>query len=299
MGKKAEGQATENEDVVLGDESGIGAVDNGQGTEGEGNLNAAAADDDQGAEGVDDDSVVVTIGEEPPPQDEHAQAPEWVRELRKKNREDQRRIRELEEQLKTKGQAETKPAALGKKPALEDYDYDTERFEQELTAWHDRKRQHDETTTKARDAEEAAQAAWKKKLESYGSAKTELKVKDFDDAEAALQDHLNVTQQGIIVQGAENPALLVYALGKNPKKAKELGSITDPVKFAFAVAKLETQLKVTNRKAPPPPEKTVQGTGGSSGSVDSTLARLRTEAEKTGDYTKVTAYKRQKRQSDK
>jgi hypothetical protein len=299
MGKKAEGQATENEDVVLGDESGIGAVDNGQGTEGEGNLNAAAADDDQGAEGVDDDSVVVTIGEEPPPQDEHAQAPEWVRELRKKNREDQRRIRELEEQLKTKGQAETKPAALGKKPALEDYDYDTERFEQELTAWHDRKRQHDEAATKARDAEETAQAAWKKKLESYGSAKTELKVKDFDDAEAALQDHLNVTQQGIIVQGAENPALLVYALGKNPKKAKELGSITDPVKFAFAVAKLETQLKVTNRKAPPPPEKTVQGTGGSSGSVDSTLARLRTEAEKTGDYTKVTAYKRQKRQSDK
>ena len=248
---------------------------------------------------AEEDEVVVSIGEEPPPQDDHAQAPEWVRELRKKNREDQRRIRELEEQLKTKDQAETKPATLGKKPALEDYDYDTERFEQELTAWYDRKRQHDEATARARDAEEAAQTAWKKKLESYSSAKAELKVKDFDDAEAALQDHLNITQQGIVMQGAENPALLVYALGKNPKKAKELGSITDPVKFAFAVAKLETQLKVTNRKAPPPPEKTVQGTGGTSGSVDSTLERLRTEAERTGDYTRVTAYKRQKRQSDK
>lgn len=301
MNKKAEGQAAENEDdvAVLDDESGAGTTDDGQGVGDEGNLETGATDDSQGTGGVDDDSVVVTIGEEPPPQDEHAQAPEWVRELRKKNREDQRRIRELEEQLKAKDQAETKPAVLGKKPALEDYDYDTERFEQELTAWYDRKRQHDEATTKARDAEEAAQAAWKKKLESYGSAKAELKVKDFDDAEAALQDHLNVTQQGIVIQGAENPALLVYALGKNPKKAKELGSITDPVKFAFAVAKLETQLKVTNRKAPPPPEKTVQGTGGTSGSVDSTLERLRTEAEKTGDYTKVTAYKRQKRQSDK
>ena len=47
----------------------------------------------------------------------------------------------------------------------------------------------------------------------------------------------------------------MYALGKNPKKAKELGEITDPVKFAFAVAKLETQLTVTSRKQVPPPEK--------------------------------------------
>jgi hypothetical protein len=43
MGKKAEGQATENEDVVLGDESGIGAVDNGQGTEGDSRLAMDAA----------------------------------------------------------------------------------------------------------------------------------------------------------------------------------------------------------------------------------------------------------------
>ena len=133
------------------------------------------------------------------------------------------------------------------------------------------------------------------KLNSYSKAKTELKVKDFDDAEATVQETLNSTQQGIILQGAENPALLVYALGKNPKKAKELASITDPVKYAFAVAKLETQLKVTNRKAAPPPEKTVRGTGPVSGTVDSQLERLRADAEKTGDYSKVMAYKRQKR----
>ena len=71
----------------------------------------------------------------------------------------------------------------------------------------------------------------------------------------------------------------------------------DPVKFAFAVAKLETQLKVTNRKAAPPPESTVRGTGRVSGAVDSTLERLRADAEKTGDYSKVMQYKRQKRQS--
>ena len=101
-------------------------------------------------------------------------------------------------------------------------------------------------------------------------------------------------QQGMIVQGAENPALLVYALGKNPKKAKELASITDPVKFAFAVAKLETNLKVTKRKASSRPESKINGTGRPSGSVDNTLDRLRAEAEKTGNYTKVSQYKKQK-----
>jgi hypothetical protein len=76
---------------------------------------------------------------------------------------------------------------------------------------------------------------------------------------------------------------------------KELSSIKDPVKFAFAVAKLETQLKVSNRKAAPPPEKVVKGTGRVSGSVDSTLERLREEAAKSGDMSKVIAYKRQMR----
>ena len=101
-----------------------------------------------------------------------------------------------------------------------------------------------------------------------------------------------------MLQGADNPALVIYALGKNPKKAKELAAITDPVKFAFAVAKLESQLKVTNRKAPPPPEKTMRGTGPGSGAVDSTLERLREEAARTGDMTKVIRYKAEQRRKN-
>jgi len=67
------------------------------------------------------------------------------------------------------------------------------------------------------------------------------------------------------------------------------------VKFAFAVAKLETNLKVTTRKASSRPEKKISGTARPSGSVDNTLERLRTDAEKTGDYSKVFQYKRQKK----
>lgn len=243
----------------------------------------------------DDDEVLISIGEESPPQSEEPRAPEWVRELRKQNREKERRIRELEAKLQTTTQTENKPVVLGAKPKLEDHDYDTDKFEAALSDWYERKRATDQEAEKARQAEQAQLDAWQSRLDSYGKARAELKVRDFEDAESTVQELLDVTQQGIVVQGADNPALVIYALGKNPKKAKELADIKDPVKFAFTVAKLERELKVTNRKAAPPPERTVQGTGRVSGSVDSTLERLRTEAEKTGDMTKVMAYKRQLR----
>jgi hypothetical protein len=217
-----------------------------------------------------------------------------VRDLRKQHRELQKRNRELEAKLNQAPETQ-KAQEVGKKPTLEDFDYDAERYEASLAEWFERKRQADEQVAKLQAERDNQAKEWQAKLEGYSKAKAELKVRDYDEAEDITKDTLNVVQQGVILQGAENPALLVYALGKNPKKAKELASISDPVKFAFAVAKLETQLKVTNRKAAPPPEKTVQGTGKVSGTVDSTLDRLRADAERSGDYSKVMAYKRQKR----
>lgn len=243
-----------------------------------------------------EEEVVVQIGEESPPQEQPA--PEWVRELRKNYRELQREKRELEARLQATEQV-ARPVDVGKKPQLEDFDYDADKFEVALAEWFDRKRQADEQVRKVQQEQEQVQQAWQNKLQSYGMAKAELKVKDYEDAEEIVQQSLNVTQQGIVIQGAENPALVVYALGKNPKKAKELASITDPVKFAFAIAKLETQLKVTNRKAAPPPETVVKGTARMSGAVDSTLERLRVEAERTGNYTKVMQYKKQLRSAKK
>ena len=253
--------------------------------------------DDQDTEDTEGDSeeVIVSIGEEAPPPEEQTHAPEWVRELRKTNRELQRQNRELQGKLQSTAQTETKPVVLGKKPSLEEHDYDADKFEAALADWFERKRQADEANAKQEAEVMNQQKAWQAKLDGYGKAKAELKVKDFEDAEAVAQELFNITQQGVVLQGADNPALVIYALGKNPKKAKELSDIKDPVKFAFAVAKLEKELKVTNRKAAPPPERIVSGTGRVSGAVDSTLERLREEAARTGNMTKVIQYKAQKR----
>jgi len=258
-----------------------------------------AADDENNAvsddEGEGDDDVVVSIGEESPPQEEETRAPEWVRELRKANREKERKIRELEAKLNATA-TETKPVALGPKPTLEACDYDSEEYEKKLADWYEQKRHADAAEAEAQAQRDAEAKAWQDKLDAYAKARASLKVRDYEDAEAFALETFNVTQQGIVLQGSDNPALIIYALGKNSTKAKELASITDPVKFAFAVAKLETQLKVTNRKAAAAPERTISTGGGRiSGSVDSTLDRLREEALKTGDMSKVMAYKRSKK----
>jgi hypothetical protein len=296
MNKKAEGSENEDEETIV-------IEDEGQSTEETTSENQSAGDqsDDHSAEDDEGepDEVIVSIGEEAPPPEEHTQAPEWVRELRKTNRELQRQNRELQGKLKSTAQTETKPVVVGKKPSLEEHDYDAEKFEVAMADWFERKRQADDANAKQEAEVMTQQKAWQSKLDGYGKAKAELRVKDYEDAEAVAQEVFNVTQQGIVLQGADNPALVIYAIGKNPKKAKELSDIKDPVKFAFAVAKLEKELKVTNRKAAPPPEKIVSGTGRVSGAVDSTLERLREDASRTGNMTKVIAYKAQKRSASK
>jgi hypothetical protein len=253
---------------------------------------AAQAEPEPQTEDTGEELVITIKGESPPPEEEEKQAPEWVKNLRKSYRELQREKRELEEKLKMVSPApETNPVDPGKKPTLEACDYDSDKFENELAGWFERKRQADEALAKQRSKQQAEQESWQKKLEGYNQSKTGLKVADFQDAEEAVLESLSVTQQGIILQGAQNPAVMVYALGKNPKKAKELAEITDPVQFAFAVAKLETQLNVTRKQLPPPEKRIVSNSGSGSSSVQ--LERLRDEAARTGDYTKVMAFKKQ------
>jgi hypothetical protein len=253
---------------------------------------ATSVEPEQQTEEATEEVVVTIAGESPAPEEEEKQAPEWVRNLRKNYRELQREKRELEERLKAVSPAtEQSPVTPGKKPTLEDCDYDSDKFENELAGWFERKRQSEETEAKHRAKQQEEQQTWQKKLETYTQSKTGLKVSDFQDAEDAVLEALSVTQQGIILQGAQNSAVLVYALGKNPNKAKELAGITDPVQFAFAVAKLETQLSVTKKQAPPP-EKRINGNG-SLGTSNAQLDRLREEAARSGDFTKVLAFKKQ------
>ena len=242
-----------------------------------------------------ENEIVVSIGnEEPEPQPEAAQAPAWVKDLRKRVKEQDKTIKELKRSMKAPAaQGETITAAPPKKPTLADVDYDTGAYEAKMDQWYGAKAEYDRQAAERQRAEQSVKGAWEAKIANYNTAKNDLKARDFEDAEAVIADTLSVTQQGIILDGAEKPALLIYALGKNPKKAAELAAITNPVAFAAAIGRLEASLKVTSRKPSAAPETLVSGNAPKSGAIDNTLDRLRADADRTGDYSKVMAYKRQ------
>lgn len=241
------------------------------------------------------DEVVVTIGDQKPEEEQQEAAPQWVKELRKTQRELQKENRELKEKLKASTVKDEGAPQVGQKPTLEGCGYDDVKFEAELTAWYDKKRQADEHAKKIEEDKRKQEETWQSKLEGYAKAKTELKVKDFDDAEETVKELLDQTQQGIIVHGARNPALVIYALGKNSAKAKEIAAIKDPVQFAIAIGELGKEINMKPRKSAPPAEGKVTGSGSLAGTTDTTLEQLRAQAEKTGDYTKVIAYRNQLR----
>ena len=260
---------------------------------------AEASED--GAPEEEDGEVVVTFGDEaPPPEPEPTPETNQLKQLREQAKVLLREKRELEDKLRAKD-APIPETPLGPKPKLEDYDYDADKFELAYDDWVGRKRQNDEKATQAQAEARAKEEVWQAKLTDYGQAKAKLKVPDYEEAEERIQQLFNVTQQGVMIAGADNPALLVYALGKHPAKAKELAAIKDPVKFAFAVAKLETQMKTTSRPraAPPAPDTPIKSTAPSRSAVNATLERLDQEALLTGNRTKVAAYMRQMRAQGK
>jgi len=239
------------------------------------------------------DEVTVSIGDEAPPPDETERAPEWVRDLRRQHRELQKKVREYE--AREQQAAPAGPKQVGPKPRLEDHDYDTDKYEAALDAWHRTKVEAEKAASEAQARADAEARAWQAKLDSYDKAKAELKVRDYDDAEFTVQQALNATQQGLLIDALDNPALMVVALGKNPKELARVAAIQKPTQFLRELSRIEdTKLKVIPRTKPPAPERsTPVGTAPVSGTADSTLERLREEAARTGDMTKVIRYKQQ------
>ena len=233
--------------------------------------------------------------EDSPPQEEEEKAPEWVRELRKKNSATNKRNKELEERL---AQYEKKDATvLGPKPTLETSDYDSEQHAKDLDAWYVQKDQVDKEQAVVSQAEEVQAKAWQGTLDTHKEKATELKAKvgGYNEAEALVSESLSALQQSIILKQAKNSAHFILALGKDPKTLEKLSSIEDPATFLWEAAQMETRMKVGSRKATTTPEKTVKSGGGSANMGDATRDKIEKAADKSGDRTELLNYDRKKR----
>lgn len=293
-----ENETVENE-VIENEEQVIEEVEN-EPTENEHEAEVEQEESETNSTEEDEGSLNITFEGESPHQDnEEGQGTDLVKHLRKTAKEKAKENKKLMKELEELRATQTKPKeeiVLQAKPTLADADYDEEVYESKLTSWYEQKRQVEKQEQDKKDEQNKQQEDWQNTINSYETKKQELKVKDYDDAEENVKLDLDATQQGVLLSATLDPALVVYAIGKNDAQLKELSKIKDPIKFAAAVARLETKMK-TNRttKAKTPPEKKITGGGSMSGS-DAKASRLLKAAVSSGDMTEYRKYMKSKKQ---
>lgn len=244
-------------------------------------------DDGGEAADLDDDSVDLVLEGEEVEQVEETPA---IRRLRERVRELNRENRQLRG-----APVQVPKIEVGPMPTLEDpdVDWDSEKLSKKMEAWAERsveaKRQQREDLERA----ENANKAWQVQLQKYEQNKAKLTVPGKDELEEEALSKLSQVQQAIIVKHPRN-AEIILALGKYPKRLAALSGVSDPVDFTYAVSDLGRELKVSSKRRAPEPEGIVRGGGQISMMTgNKKLDQLEKEADRTGDRTKLVAYKRE------
>jgi outer membrane murein-binding lipoprotein Lpp len=247
-------------------------------------------DDTQPAADTNDELEIPTFGDL---DEEDEGDTDLIRKVRERNRELAAKVRELENGKKPAVEPEI---IVGEKPTLETCEWDEEKFEAQLDAWKERKRKAEEQAAKQTDQQRQANEQWQGTLSNYAQKRQAFPAEVMDEAESAVATTLSPVQQAIIVSVADNPAKLMLALGRNQAKLDAIATTSDPLKFAALVAKLETEVKMTKRRTTAEPDTPVRGSAATSiTSGDKELERLEKEARRTGDRSKLVAYKAQKK----
>lgn len=226
--------------------------------------------------------------------EEEVEATPLVKRLRDQIRERDKRIATM---AKRPAAVEDDPEpSIPARKRLEDFDYDQDRFDDHddlrtaaLTKHAEWKvRQVTRQIEQSRESEMQA-----RQIEQQRRA---LRVGDYEEFAEKVRERLSEQQLAVLVQASDNPAQMIYALGRSEGKLEQLAAQDNLARLAALVGKLEKDIKVTKRKAPPP-EGIVRGATASTaiGGVDREEQRLEKLAENTGDRSQLLAYRRAKR----
>lgn len=240
--------------------------------------------DNESDDSTGDDVLEFSFDDDGEDKDEFAgqPAPEWVKEVRKENR-------ELKRQLKQRESQQHEQQVLREKPTLDDHDYDSDAFEQDYAQWLTEKQQVDAQVHAERQKYQQYHERYKADVDAI-----KAKAPDYDEVELSVVDVLSEQKQGLLQMLVDNPAKVVYALGKNSPAQLERLSKLDDIQFAKQIVLMEMQMssktKSRNQNKPKPKTHELEG---AAGGADTRLAKLEAEADRTGDRSKVAAYKKQ------
>ncbi|WP_259565653.1 phage capsid protein [Enterobacter sichuanensis] len=215
---------------------------------------------------VDDEEIPLTEED-----DDHVDgqpAPQWVKDLRKNNREKDKELRELRRQLE---EIQSKPVEVQQpqsdvippKPTLESCEYDEAAFEQAMTDWHERKSRAEQQKQQQERQQQENIQKFQQRLQKHQERATKLPVKDYRETEEIVRRELPVIQQEILIHAAdEGSELIAYALGKNPQLRQRVAAETDPIRAAFLLGQISKQVHLAPKpKKAIKPEPEVRGGG--------------------------------------
>lgn len=196
-------------------------------------------------------------------------APQWVKDLRKANREKDKELREMRRQLE---QLQSKPEehqpqqqsdAIPQKPTLESCDYDEEAFEKAVTDWHEKKSRVEQQEQHRQRQQQEYLQNFQKRVDAHKERAAKLPVKDYQEMEDIARRDLTDIQKEILIYAAdEGSELIAYALGKNQQLRQRVAAETDPIRAAFLLGQISKQVSLAPKpKKAIKPEPEVRGGG--------------------------------------
>lgn len=196
-------------------------------------------------------------------------APQWVKDLRKNNREKEKELRELRRELE---QVKSKPAepqpmqqadVIPPKPTLESCDYDEVAFEQAVTDWHEKKSRVEQSKQQQQRQQQEYQQRFQQRVEAHQKRASTLPVKDYQQMEEIVRAEVPDLHKEILIHCAdEGSELIAYGLGKSQQLRQRVAAETDPLRAAFLLGQISKQVSLAPkvRKAIKP-EPEVRGGG--------------------------------------
>lgn len=203
-------------------------------------------------------------------------------EIKKRDRENaalKKRVAELD-----------KPAAaidVGERPTRDQFDWDDEAYDKAIDEWNERRFAAQQQAEQPNDLQTEA----KQDVERFTTSIEALPYADAKEIIPEAMNALSAEDQFIIASAAKEPGKLMYALAKNPERLTALMDIKNPVKRIAEIARMETQM-TTRTRTPVAPENVRSGDTRPAASSDKELARLQKQAETSGNYDALFAYKR-------
>lgn len=196
-------------------------------------------------------------------------APQWVKDLRKNNREKDKELRELRRQLEqvqsrpTEQQPPQQAGVIPPKPTLESCEYDEEAYEAALTDWHEKKGRAEQSKQQQQRQQQEYQQRFQQRVEAHKQRAAKLPVKDYQEMEEIVRAEVPDLHKEILIHCAdEGSELIAYGLGKSQQLRQRVAAETDPIRAAFLLGQISKQVSLAPKpKKAIKPEPEVRGGG--------------------------------------